>query len=256
MKRKAGDVTFHLSKPKPKRKALNVPGTIVTKIGGTTRTFVPRSVGTPLAITERKYFDSTRTVLALADGSIAAVASAEMDPATLNCLFAPTQGDDFNNRQGRKLQVLGLKIRATINVAAQVNQTTADVAPTVRIMLIQDKQTNTAQLNSEDVILTSGVYGSLNPAFFGRFRVLRDKWFNLPYPPMSFDATNIEQSGYQRKLKLKIKFRKPVMVHYNSTNGGTVADIVDNSFHVLGWTTDTTLAPSIAYMCRTTFVDV
>lgn len=223
--------------------------------------FVPRSLGNPRAITERKYFDSQCTISIPA--TTTNFASAEADPTTLNTLFAPTQGDDFNQRTGRKVQVLSIKIMGHINVSAQADQTAADNSSLIRLLLVQDKQTNATQLNSEDV-LTSGD-GSLavnyfqNPAFFGRFRVLKDKRIVIGNPSMSFDGTNIEQAGLIRPFKMSIKFRKPVVVHYNSTNGGTVADIVDNSFHVLAGTNNAgagTLTPQLNYKVRTTFIDV
>lgn len=221
--------------------------------GGVTRTFVQRSLGTPLAITERKYYDATFAATALPVG-LATAAAGELDPAA-GTLFSPVTGDDFNNRSGRKTQVVNIRMRGLFAVAVQADQAALDTSPFIRLLLIQDKQTNTAQLNSEDVINAVGVYGLQNPAFFGRFRVLKDKTFKLGYPIPVYDGTNIEQSGMHVPFKLNVKFRKPVTVHFNGTNGGTVADIVDNSFHLIGWTSVTTLAPTITYYCRTTFLD-
>ena len=44
-------------------------------------------------------------------------------------------------------------------------------------------------------------------------------------------------------------------IHFNSTNGGTYADIVDNAFNMYCAASDTTLTPSLAYQCRAVFVD-
>lgn len=231
----------------------------IVKTGGTTRQFVPRSLGNPMAITERKYFDSEvsqGTVLS----STSSWAGMEFDPVTLNTLFAPVTGDDFNNRTGRKVQVIAIKIKGYISAAAQANQAAGDNAANIRIILVQDQQTNGAQLNSEDVI-TSGAASSAinmfqNPAFFGRFRVLKDKNLFLQSPSMTYDGTNIEQAGVVKAFKMQVKFQKPVVVHFNSTNGGTVADIVDNSFHIIMNSTSIQLAPELFYKCRTTFIDI
>lgn len=222
-------------------------------------TVVPRSFGNPRAITERKYFDAEVNGTSLA-ALTASFASAELDPATLNTLFAPTQGNDYLNREGRKVQILSIKVRGEIRCPAQTDQTATDAASNIRLLLVHDKQTNAAQLNSEDVI-TSGA-GNVaiqmfqNPAFFGRFRVLKDKMITIQNPTVSYDGTNLEQSGLTRNFKMTVKFKKPVIVHFNATNGGTVADIVDNSFHIIGGTTSTGLAPAIYYKVRTVFVDV
>lgn len=218
------------------------------------RAFVPRSLGTPLAITERKYFDAALAATAIPVG-LATAAAGEMDPAA-NTLFSPTTGDDFNNRTGRKCQVLKVKVKGNIAVAAQADQTAMDVAGWGRIVLVQDMQTNAAQLNSEDVINVIGIFGYQNPAFFGRFRVLKDKTFRLPMPQTSWDGTNIEQAGFHMPFKMSHNFKKPVTVHFNATNGGTVADIVDNSFHVLAFVSTVALAPTLQYHSRVIFADI
>lgn len=94
-----------------------------------------------------------------------------------------------------------------------------------------------------------------NTAFFGRFRVLKDKRFVLQNPTLTWDGTNLEQSGIGRQFKINFKFRKPMMVRYNATNGGTVADVIDNSFHLIGGTLGTTLQLAYAYSCRVVYTD-
>lgn len=226
-------------------------------------TVVPRSFGTPRAITERKYFDTQLAGTALADGGGTSWAGGELDPAAgANTLFVPTTGDDFNNRTGRKVQVIALKLRGRVSCAAQTAQATADNSSACRLILVMDKQTNGAQLNAEDVINSGGATQSLlmyqNPAFFGRFRVLKDKMYTLQNPSMAPNTAaggTIQQSGLNLNFKMNIKFKKPVVVHFNSTNGGTVADIVDNSFHLIGLTNNTALVPTVEYKCRTVFLD-
>lgn len=220
--------------------------------------FTARSFGNPLAISERKYFDSE-----LSASAIVAVttswAGSELDPATLS-LFNPINGTDFNNRVGRKLQVKSLKIRGFINVAAQTNQAAVDSSALIRCLLVMDKQTNAAQLNGEDVISSGAASVATamfqNPAFFGRFRVMKDKRWVIQNPSVSWDGTNIEQAGLIKPFEWIVKFRKPLYVHYNGTNGGTVADVIDHSFHLIAGTTNTDLAPTMSYKCRTTFIDV
>lgn len=221
--------------------------------------FVSQARITRAIVSERKYFDSEVSAVALVTNATG-WAGCEFDPTTLNTLFAPVTGDDFNNRDGRKVQVLSIKIRGHIQIQAQADQTAADNGAYIRMLLVQDKQTNSAQLNAEDVIQSGA--GSVainmfqNPAFFGRFRVLKDKIIRADNSNMTYDGTNIEQSGLVRPFKMQVKFTKPVIVHYNATNGGTVADCVDNSFHIIANSTSIQLAPTINYKCRTTFVDV
>lgn len=219
----------------------------------------PRSVGA-LAVTERKYFDAY-----LSAGSIAQSvdwAGTEVDPATLNTLFAPQEGSDINNRVGRKVAVHKITLRGSIYVPTQTNQTAADQSGGVRIILFQDMQTNGSQAQGEQLMAAPGaasaalaICTSQSTANFGRFRVLKDQMMNLKTPPMAFDGTNIEQAGFYQPFKYTVRFRKPVIVRFNATNGGTVADIVDNSFHVLAICASNALSPAIYYQARTVYTD-
>jgi len=48
------------------------------------------------------------------------------------------------NREGRKIEVYKIKIRGFVNVLAKATQNSADEAVYVRILLVQDLQTNGA----------------------------------------------------------------------------------------------------------------
>lgn len=230
------------------------PRTLLIQSGGQPRR-APR-----LAL-ERKYFDEERAATAI----VAAAADwtgSEADPAAVNTLFAPVTGADINNRIGRKVDVMNLRLNLVVNIPAQTAQTTTDTAGVVRIVLVQDMQSNAAQLNGEDVLssgdATQAVNMFRNTAFLSRFRILKDKIVSMQDPNMvnvGATPTTFEQNGLVRRLKMAVKFHKPVRVTFNSTNGGTIADIVDNSFHVLAIVNSGTLAPTLAYKCRTTFVD-
>ena len=231
---------------------------MTTTIAGNARSFVARSLGTPLAVTERKYYDQFKNNTAFADGgsnTISGMLDPTAAPANVNTLFAPIQGDDYNTRQGRKVHIMEVKVRGSVNVPAIANLAVGRVAGFVRLIMVIDKQTNAAQMNSQDLI-SNRITGFQNPAFFGRFRILKDKTFNLPQPVMSWDGTNMETGGFQIPFKWKFKFRKPLLVHFNGTNGGTIADIIDNSLHMVGWTSDLTTTPGLSYNSRTTFIDV
>lgn len=220
---------------------------------------MPRSVGNPLALTERKYFDSTVDASTLTDITLS-WAGAELDAAATGTIFSPQQGDAYNTRDGRKLHVLGIRINWEMVIASQANQSAADAGSRVRILLVQDTQTNGVQLNAEDVITSgtakAGTAMHQNPAYFGRFKVLKDKTFVMQNPSMTNNttATTIVQSGLTRAGKWKISFKKPLVVNFNTGNAGSVADIVDNSFHIIGGYAGG-LTPVFSAHCRTIFAD-
>lgn len=230
----------------------------------TPRYFVSRTPGGNIT-SEIKYFDSQ-----LVAGVIAAAgttgAGCEADPATLNTLFAPTQGNDITNREARKAWVRKIAVKGYINCAAQVNQTAGDDGLVVRLALLCDKQTNSAQYNSEDLFL-SGSGGDMinafqNNAFFGRFQVYKDKYFHINPNMITWDGTNLEQQGSIIKFKMSKNFitqraSKGLLVNFNATNGGTVADIIDNSFHMYAAVSTATgqMPVTLSYKVRTAFTD-
>lgn len=48
-------------------------------------------------------------------------------------------------------------------------------------------------------------------------------------------------------------FRVPIDVHFNATNGGTVADIVDHSLHFICVADTITMVPTVAYYTRVSY---
>lgn len=218
-------------------------------------------------IGEMKYFDCDRSATAISACTTTWVAGTIMDPgttinlgaaavATPLCLFAPTVGAALNQRIGRKVKVLKIKVAGEIVVAAQAAQATGDGGSVVRLLLVQDCQTNSAAMTGAQLLNdgTAGettVFSFQNPNNFGRFRVLKDKRFIMENPNSFNDAaTTGAQNGLKRHFKFNVNFKQPIEVHFNATNGGTVADIVDNSFHIIVGTDLTNLAPNLSYYSR------
>jgi hypothetical protein len=210
---------------------------------------------------EMKYFDCARTSTAVLGGND--WSGTEIDPnaipvAGLNTLFAPTVGSGINQRIGKACNVHKIKIRGHVFSTVEQNQTVGAQPADVRVILFQDLQTNGTQAQGEEVMQTvtanavANVEAFQNIDNFGRFRVLKDKSFGLENPNMTpTSATEHLNNGLIRRFKFNIKFRKPVKVRFNATNGGTIADIVDNSWHMLAITTSASgLIPGISYNCR------
>lgn len=185
---------------------------------------------------EKKYLDTYGT------GSIVAnddMTGAEIDPVTVNCLNAVAQGDGATNRDGNKYAITEIHIKGAAFVQSQTNQTAADQPPQVFFALVQDKQTNAAQLNSEDVYTNpaSGTtIGQGNPfrniQFSKRFKVIRTLLMNIPPGPITYDGTNIEQAGSRCPFEFYVKLKKPIYVECKGTSAN-VTDIVDNSLHMI-----------------------
>lgn len=224
---------------------------------------VPRTRGV-YAKGEMKYFSSAREATNILGGND--WAGANVDPnaipvANINTIFAPTQGSGINQRIGKACKIYKIKIRGHVNCAPEVNQTTGANPADIRVLLVQDLQTNGTQAAGNLVMETVAANALLNvDAFqnidnFGRFRVLKDKSFILEDPNMTaVSATEHNTNGLTKRFKWNITFRKPIQVRFNATNGGTIADIVDNSFHMYAYASSTSgLAPYISYNCRICF---
>lgn len=211
------------------------------------------------AIPEIKYFDSEYSGVAI-PAVTSSWAGAEADPTTINGLCQPSRGDDVLNRDSRKIQVRTIRLRGYVRIPKQTNQTDEDNASFIRICLVQDKLTNGVQLNAEDV-LSSGAASDMVLAFqstasFGKFKVLKDIMLDMGDVNSTFDGTNIEQGGQIKHWSITHKFKKPITVNFNSGNAGSIADIVDNSFHVIAATNSATLAPELTYKARVGFIDI
>lgn len=223
-----------------------------------------RSAGALVTMPERKYFDSLRSSVAIAASTN--WTGTEVDPTTLDTLFAPVQGSGIKNRIGRKVAVHKITIKGVLNFPVETAQTVVANALTTRLLLVMDKQSNGSQMQGEEVMqapatatsaLVIGSFQSL--ANFGRFRVLKDKVF-LTGPGNSANnasATTVSNELETKYFKFKVAFRKPIIVHFNNSNGGAgdgdIGDIVDNSFHLLA-TTDIA-GQTLSYNCRTVFTD-
>lgn len=214
---------------------------------------------------EMKYFDSELTTTALPASTD--WTGTEFDPnqvpvVNMNTLFAPTVGAGINQRIGKACKVLKIKINGFLIVPAQTAQGGGDSSAVIRVALVQDMQTNSTQAQGEQIFtppvtanasLAVNAYQNINN--FGRFKVIKDKMFPFQNPNMVGDPAvpNVIQAAMVKRFKWTIKFRKPVQVRFNATNGGTVADIVDNSWHIIANCSSIQLTPSIVYYCRVCF---
>lgn len=222
---------------------------------------VPRARGASVT-GEMKYFDTERATTAIAAVTTTWVAGTQCPPTTpaaLN-LCSPTVGAAINQRIGREIKVIKIKIKGRLIVPTQAAVSAADNGCLIRWLLVQDTQTNAAamtgaQLLTDQVAADTTINAFQNLNNFGRFKVLKEKYFYFENPNQTGDPTagDVVQGGFKRAFKCNYNFKHPVSVRFNATNGGTVADIVDNSFHVICGTDSNALVPEMAYVCRVGF---
>lgn len=220
---------------------------------------------------ETKYFDTELQPTAISAVTTTWVAGTLVDPtttinlgdaaiATPGCLFAPKVSAALNGRIGRKVLIKKVKLTGVINVPTHSAQATGDAGTKIRAMLVLDQQTNASAMTSAQLLNDAGnalttISSFQNPNNFGRFKVLKDKTFFLGDLAMTGAAAAIEQSGTVIPFKMSYVFKRGLRVDFNATNGGTVADIIDNSLHVVCGANNVQLIPSLSYYSRVSYVD-
>lgn len=220
---------------------------------------------------ETKYYDAESTINAIVavtatwagteadpETSINLGSAAVANPLTLCC---PIVAATLNGRVGRQIELIKCKIRGTLSYATAAAQGSCFASQQVRLILLLDMQTNSAQFNAEDVqngaTLVSACFNSYqNPNFFGRFRVLRDKIIKLE-PVASFNdaATTGSIGGQSRQFKFSVNC-KGIVMRFNAVNAGTIGDVIDNSLHLIAGAALTTATPTISFYSRVSYKDI
>lgn len=205
---------------------------------------------------ELKFYDQS-----LSNSAITAPADAtggEHDPSATVLLNTVTQGDGESQRDGRQIKMMKISLQGLVTYAGQINQTATDNACVVMIALVLDRQTNGATISSENVFINPSASATQAPVAFNnlqfikRFKVLKRISFALPDPNITYDGTNIEQNGAHVEWAMHVDL-KGLTVNYSGTTE-TVANITDNSLHVIAYCSSTTLVPQIQYNSRLRFV--
>lgn len=184
----------------------------------------------------------------------------EHDPSATLLLNTVTQGDGEQQRDGRKMTMRSIFIEGQVNCGSQTSQSAADAATVIYIALVLDTQTNGATLNSEDVFTNIGAnaetsaFPARNLQNVTRYKVLATRKFVMDNVAITNDTGStggVIQSGLVKRFKIYKKLYRQVL--FKGTTE-TVANIVDNSLHIIAWCTNTNLVPKLSYISRLRFV--
>jgi len=175
-------------------------------------------------------------------------------PTALNVLVVGESGCD---RDGRQVINDSIHIRGQVESRTNNDFGAANCAFTVNIVLVLDTQTNGAQLNSEDVFKNTGAADALNAdpvknlLFGSRFRILKSQVYDLTPPGAMVASANYASNGVRRDFDWYIPFKGGLPVNLNAGTTADVANVIDNSLHVVAFAT---LASSvIGYNARIRF---
>ncbi len=205
---------------------------------------------------ELKFYDTT-----LVDSNLATTSTGsgiEKDPSATIVLNSVVQGDGESQRDGRKISMKSIFISGIITIPAVADQTVPEEQPHIAIWLVLDMQTNGATIVSENVFVNKGadvILGTSlmrNLQFTSRFRILDKVAFNMVMPGFSGSDTNYDLHGSVRKFKLSAKLNGMGVLYSGTTE--TVANITNNSLHILAVASSITMAPNISYNSRLRFM--
>jgi len=221
---------------------------------------------------ETKYVDgfySSAAIHELLSAGADTWADCEANPSNtggaIGCLPIPQQGDNYADRDGRRIYVKKIRIKGFITFTASDSVTPPPTLPPVRLLVVKDTRTNAATLSAENVIgpglggdgaaITSGNGNALalptNPDGWGRYKVMYDKTFRPPTVGGAGVAGDLNFQGMIVPFKITVKAN--CFVNFCLATG-VVGAVVDNSFHVLAATIASDIDPSLMYYVRTSFI--
>lgn len=173
-------------------------------------------------------------------------AGGEADPATALCLNATAQGDTEQSRDGRVQSNVSLDIKGVV-VLPPLEADAIAAFPNgfqVFVAVVKDRQTNGAQLNSEDVFVNpiADIQASASPMLNlqneRRFKVLWSKSFKLNYLALSTDsATNATYgaAGVSAPFSCFLDLKGEKTNYITGGTTGVIANITDVSYHVIAF---------------------
>lgn len=201
---------------------------------------------------EKKFYDTSRAAIAIP--STGDMSSLEVDPVTLNTISAPAEGNGESDRIGRQCTIHSVTVKGIVELD-EVNAGGLSQSPVVFLALVQDKQSNGAQLDSEDVFVNPFAGGLLsvtpfvNLQYKQRFKVLATQCITMRRDIGFADGANVDKEGVL--IPFKMFKRLNIQANFSNTAAG-IASCVDNSLHVIACCT-TASACTLRYNARIRF---
>ncbi len=177
-----------------------------------------------------------------------------LNPTTFDCISVAAQGQAENQYQGKQYHINSLHIKGEVTRQPLEGQTTPASSLKCRIAVVQDTNTNGAALTPGDVFDTSqtdDLFAFRNLQHTKRFKVLMDKTITLSPIAMNEGGVNsFAMSQVRRTFKFNRNFKVPLQINMKGTTA-VVANVVDNSIHVIGIADDASV--TIEYQARMRF---
>jgi len=206
---------------------------------------------------EKKFLDTAKAEATIA--AVAALTGGEYPPSTgcVDCLSCPAQGDTEQSRDGKRIVIDSLIIKGYVRLEDQLS--TAPLDPIkVFVAVVLDTQSNGAPAQSEAVFKSlsasnqANVCPTKNLLFGNRFRILKSQVYDLTPAGISVASANLAYNGSRRDFDWYIPFKGGLQVNLNAGTTADVANVIDNSIHVMAFATVDAVA-KIGYNARIRF---
>lgn len=137
----------------------------------------------------------------------------------LTLLNGLVPGNSASQRIGMKVQIKSLQMHLSNYVISG-----SGIDQIHRMWIVIDRQANGLAPTLAQIMTQADTMGLRNLENRRRFKIVMDKSFLL-------NATG--EPGSSKLWKVYMKFKRPIVVEYNSGVAGTVADIVSNSLYFI-----------------------
>jgi len=245
-KRSRSSVKSHVGKPSAKKRSKSMSATKVRRSGKLAAARMVANAATMgfLGI-EKKFYDTAK-----ADTAIAAntdLTGGEYDPSSTSMLSTPTQGDGEQQRDGKRIVIDSVIIKGHVVLPATEAAADPYEATKVFVAIVLDTQTNAAQMSSEDCFKSLAASSRMNCEPLknllsgSRFRILKSQGFDVTPNTLTGTITTgpYAHYGVQREFDWYIPFKGGLPVNFNAGTTASVANVVDNSVHVIAFATAT-----------------
>ncbi len=172
---------------------------------------------------------------------------------TLTNLSTIAQGDGESDRIGRKAIITDIMLKGHIIL---LQGTSAAASNRVRLVIVQDKQTNGANFTTSDLFNIAGtadINAYRDLSHIGRFQVLYDKIWTIN-PQFAGDGTTDVSADAMRDVHINLKCCIPIE-YDNSVSTGAVSSQQVNSVWLVSYEEVATPATIFQHVARIRYVD-
>jgi hypothetical protein len=224
---------------------------------GSRRTVNSRTAG--LIGIEKKYYDVALAPVEV-PGNVG-WAGCEFNPLS-GSISAISRGDGPTQRNGRKCTITSVYITGVMELAATTDISLSGQldSPSAMVCLVMDSQTNGVELSAEDVYTNPSSDNALNCSplrnmvHTTQFRVLDTAFveFKPRMPAPHFDADLASYAHQIVKFTLSAKLQMPVS--FTTASTADIANVIDNSLHVIANRTGADGTVNLSYNSRIRFI--